>query len=95
MSAGSLRSWKRDPPRSVDEAAAASLLEAVRAPETLSPDALARIARRIRTVSSQVPHTALGRRARLAVDVRTATVAASFALLAILTALIWLLILNR
>jgi hypothetical protein len=40
----------------------------------------------------QVPHTALGRRARLAFDVRTATFAASIALLAIITALIWLLI---
>jgi hypothetical protein len=92
MSAGPLRSWKRDPPSSAEEAAAASLLHALRSPEALSADAVARIAKRMHATPSQLPHSALGRRARLASDVRTATFAASFALLAILTALIWLLI---
>jgi hypothetical protein len=42
-----LQPWKKDPPKTPDEAAAADLLQEVRAMPTLSPEALARVERRL------------------------------------------------
>ncbi len=79
-----LQPWKKEPPKTPDEAAAADLLQEVRSMPTLSPEALARVERRLldnvrrRAEARRVPLFAMLRPAVLASGLAVAMIVGGF-----------------